>query len=120
MKLHFLYKVTNLLTGRYFVGVRVGDDPTWLSMPTNFSVTSQAYQFQLNPALLADLRDHGAHNFMIESLHASIDANEVEKMRTRIITQELADRGLIYNKPKVYANPVINEAKKNAMIGNKR
>jgi hypothetical protein len=120
MKLHFLYKVTNLLTGRYFVGSKISEDATWLSSPTKLCDLAHREVFQFNTPLLADLRQLGLHNFVIESLHASPDANEIAKMIDRMVPHHMMASGAVYNQLHSSVNPVVNEAKRQAMQGNQR
>lgn len=105
MKLHFLYKVTNIRSGRYYIGSVVSADATWLCVPTLLPGVTHRENFQFNPGLLADIRNLGMHNFLVEGLHASALSEDIERMKSRLLTPDVLRSEMTYNKVHTTQNP---------------
>lgn len=116
MKLHFLYKITNLHSKRCFVGVILQSDVTWCSVPTRLSELYGRETFQFNAPLLADIKTLGPQNFLVEALHAAPYLKEIMLYHSRIVTNDWLNSPDTYNQVHTSQNPVHNEQKRQMMI----
>jgi group I intron endonuclease len=72
-----VYKITNVLDGKFYIGKHVGDD---LLQYFGWKVWSAENNKDDNPRLFNAMRKYGIENFIVESLAQPIDDEQLCKM----------------------------------------
>ena len=101
MKLWFLYKITNRVNGRQYIGIHSSGDVTWASpaMPltrlTGYDpiLTSNV----VSTELLADIEQLGESRFMIEAFVAAPTRAEANRARRRALRAARSQNKPLYN-----------------------
>lgn len=116
MKLHFLYKVRNTVTGCYYIGIYQSDDIMWCNPYARLSDLKREDKPSLvNMKLVEDMKKYGLEKFVIEVIHASGIRSDIEKMYTDTVTPEFLLSKDTYNND-IRNNPEVMEANRQRMI----
>jgi hypothetical protein len=101
MKVWFVYKLTNQVNGRQYIGIHSSRDITWAS-PAMTLTQLTGYDPILtsnivSARLLTDIEQHGNHRFMIEALQAAPTRAEANRARRRILQAARSQNLPLYN-----------------------
>lgn len=106
MNLHHIYRITNLITGRFFIGVHETSDPFFANPPCRwdlFKVNTNKMNSAgiappkvFNKQLKSDLATIGDSNFVIEAIRAG-SKDEMYALYKRVVTEEFLNTENTYN-----------------------
>lgn len=82
---HFVYKITNLITGKYYIGKHSTKNP-------------EDNYFGSSNALNEDVAFYGKENFTNEILYEAESEEDALAYEAKLVTQEMIDSPRTYNK----------------------
>ena len=138
LKLIFLYRVRNLVSGRVFYGIHSSPDISFANpicrisdlcrVPVSHASGSVAVAGEYdtlpnwnNKSLAKDIKSLGEQNFTIEAIYSSALREDVDKIFKQYVTEAFVKSDLAYNKPlaahRVTSedNPMYNDETKKKM-----